>query len=106
MKDVEDLQKSLAIKRNELEQKNVAANLKLKEMIKDQQEAEKQKITSQELQTRLQHQLKEIAVNKQQVTSQLENVEPAVIEAQQAVKGIKRQDLVERRHLPNPPPIS
>jgi dynein heavy chain 1 len=47
MKDVEDLQKSLAIKRNELEQKNVAANLKLKEMIKDQQEAEKQKKTSQ-----------------------------------------------------------
>ncbi|CAF4132742.1 unnamed protein product, partial [Rotaria sp. Silwood2] len=105
MKDVEELQKSLAIKRNELEQKNTAANLKLKEMIKDQQEAEKQKITSQELQTRLQEQLKEIAINKKQVTSQLENVEPAVIEAQQAVKGIKRQHLVEIRTLPNPPPL-
>ena len=105
MKDVEELQKSLAIKRNDLEQKNTAANLKLKEMIKDQQEAEKQKLTSQELQTRLQEQLKEIAMNKQQVTSQLENVEPAVIEAQQAVKGIKRQHLVEIRNLPNPPPL-
>ena len=35
------------------------------------QEAEKQKITNQQLQTRLQEQLKEIEINKQQVTSQI-----------------------------------
>jgi dynein heavy chain 1, cytosolic len=97
--------KRLAVKRNELEQKYVANNIKLQEIIKDQQEAEKQKITSQQLQTPLQQQLKEIPLNKQQVTSQLENVETAVIEDQQTIKRIKREDLVERRNLPNPPPL-
>ena len=33
----------------------------------------------------------------------LDKVEPAVIEAQQAVKGIKKQHLVELRSLGNPP---
>merc|ERR1712142_383253 len=50
---VEDLQKSLSVKRNELEQKNNAANAKLKQMIKDQHEAERKKVTSQEIQQSL-----------------------------------------------------
>ncbi len=60
--------KSLAIKRNELEQKNTGANLKLKEMIKDQQ-----KLISQDLQRRHQQQLSEIATNKSPVNWKMSN---------------------------------
>ena len=44
---VEELQASLSIKKNELEQKNALANQKLKQMVQDQQEAEQKKIASQ-----------------------------------------------------------
>jgi primosomal protein N' len=44
------LQTSLAQKRKELNNKNEEANLKLKQMVHDQQEAEKKRISSQELQ--------------------------------------------------------
>ena len=47
---VEQLQASLAVKRKELHDKNEEANLKLKQMVHDQQEAEKKRISSQELQ--------------------------------------------------------
>jgi dynein heavy chain 1 len=40
----------LADKRKELKDKNEEANLKLKQMVHDQQEAEKKRISSQELQ--------------------------------------------------------
>ena len=40
------MQKSLAVKSTELQEKNDAANQKLKQMVKDQQEAEKQKSKS------------------------------------------------------------
>ncbi len=44
------MQTSLAHKRKELNDKNEEANLKLKQMVHDQQEAEKKRINSQELQ--------------------------------------------------------
>lgn len=50
MVQVEQLQTSLAHKRKELNDKNEEANLKLKQMVHDQQEAEKKRISSQELQ--------------------------------------------------------
>lgn len=53
VEQVEELQKSLASKSNDLEAKNSAANAKLKEMLKDQQEAEREKVKSQELQQML-----------------------------------------------------
>ena len=53
VEQVEELQKSLAVKRAELEKKNNEANSKLKQMMTDQQEAEKKKVTSQELQSTL-----------------------------------------------------
>ncbi len=43
LEQVEELQKSLAVKRAELEKKNNEANGKLKQMMSDQQEAEKKK---------------------------------------------------------------
>ena len=53
VEQVEELQASLSIKKNELEQKNSLANQKLKQMVHDQQEAESRKVTSQEIQEEL-----------------------------------------------------
>ncbi len=105
VEQVEEMQKSLAVKSAELQTKNDAANAKLKQMVKDQQEAEKQKTHSQEIQKLLEVQKVEIASKRSEVMSDLEKVEPAVLEAQQAVKSIKKQHLVEVRSMGNPPPI-
>ena len=85
---VEEMQKSLAVKSTELQTKNDAANAKLKQMVKDQQEAEKQRTQSQELQKMLERQKVEISSKQKEVQQDLDQVEPAVIEAQQAVKSI------------------
>lgn len=115
MGQVEEMQKSLAVKSAELQAKNDAANAKLKQMVisyltssrftrleliyhtfkvKDQQEAEKQKTHSQEIQKLLEIQKTEIAAKKTEVMADLDQVEPAVIDAQQAVKSIRKQHLV------------
>jgi dynein heavy chain 1 len=83
VEQVEELQKSLAVKRAELEKKNNEANLKLKQMMSDQQEAEKKKVTSQELAQILGQQLDEIAKKKTSVEADLAKVEPAVKEAEE-----------------------
>ena len=103
VEQVEEMQKSLAVKSQELQAKNEAANAKLRQMVKDQNEAEQKKIQSQEIQAMLDRQTQEIAIKKKDVMADLDKVEPAVIEAQQAVKGIKKQHLVELRSLGNPP---
>lgn len=79
---VEELQSSLSIKKNELEQKNTLANQKLKQMVKDQQEAEKKKVASQEIQEMLLVQNKNVAQKKEIVLGDLSKVEPAVKQAQ------------------------
>ncbi|XP_077870638.1 cytoplasmic dynein 1 heavy chain 1-like [Saccoglossus kowalevskii] len=98
---VEELQKSLSLKSKELEAKNAMANAKLKQMVKDQQEAEKKKVTSQEIQAALIIANKAIAERTDSVMDDLAKVEPAVIEAQQAVKSIKKNHLVEVRSMGN-----
>uniref|UniRef100_A0A2P2HXP1 Dynein heavy chain, cytoplasmic n=1 Tax=Hirondellea gigas TaxID=1518452 RepID=A0A2P2HXP1_9CRUS len=103
VEQVEEMQKSLAVKNLELQNKNEAANAKLKQMVKDQQEAERQKVAGQELQEALVHQKKHIKVKRESVLDELSGVEPAVQDAQSAVRGIKRQHLVEIRALANPP---
>ncbi|XP_076442165.1 cytoplasmic dynein 1 heavy chain 1-like isoform X5 [Babylonia areolata] len=103
VQQVEELQKSLSIKRIELEEKNNAANLKLKQMVKDQQEAERKKVTSQEIQVALIKQTEVINEKQSSVMEDLAKVEPAVIEAQNAVSSIKKQHLAEVRTLANPP---
>ncbi|XP_066987022.1 dynein heavy chain, cytoplasmic isoform X2 [Macrobrachium rosenbergii] len=105
VEQVEEMQKSLAIKNQELQAKNDAANQKLKQMIKDQQEAEKQKVASQELQEQLEAQEVGIKKKREEVMKDLSKVEPAVQEAQNAVKSIKKQHLVEVRSMANPPPM-
>jgi len=101
---VEDLQKSLSLKSQELEAKNALANQKLKQMLTDQQEAEKKRVTSQEIQSDLEIQTKAIQEKQASVMEDLSKVEPAVQEAKTAVRSIKRQHLVEMRSMGNPPP--
>ncbi|KAK2722142.1 hypothetical protein QYM36_002631, partial [Artemia franciscana] len=103
VEQVEDMQKSLAVKKQELQAKNEAANAKLKQMVQDQNEAEQKKQQSEEIQRALEKQLADIAVKSKDVMSELSQVEPAVVEAQQAVKGIKKQNLVEMQRMANPP---
>ncbi|KAK6731031.1 hypothetical protein RB195_007476 [Necator americanus] len=100
---VKDLQKSLTLKSRELEEKKTAANLKLKEMLADQQKAEDEKRLSEQLQKELAEQLTQIAAKKTEVQKDLSQVEPAVEEAQQAVKGIRKNQLVEVRSMASPP---
>lgn len=105
VEQVEEMQKSLAVKSQELHAKNEAANAKLKQMVKDQQEAEKKKVQSQEIQQQLAEQTVHIEQKRSEVMADLEQVEPAVIDAQNAVKSIKKQQLVEIRSMSNPPAI-
>ncbi|XP_057661058.1 dynein heavy chain, cytoplasmic isoform X2 [Diorhabda carinulata] len=105
VEQVEEMQKSLAVKSQELQAKNEAANAKLKQMVKDQQEAEKKKVQSQEIQQQLAEQTIHIQQKRSEVMADLEQVEPAVIEAQLAVKSIKKQQLVEIRTMANPPAL-
>ncbi len=71
---VEEMQKSLAVKSAELQAKNNEANDKLKQMVKDQQEAEKQKQQSQEIRKLVEQQTKEIAAKRTEVMADLEKV--------------------------------
>jgi dynein heavy chain 1 len=100
---VEDLRKSLAIKRSQLEAKNKEANEKLQRMVADQQEAEKKKAASIEIQAALVEQDRNIAERRAVVMADLADAEPAVLDAQAAVSNIKRQHLQEVRTMANPP---
>ncbi len=59
--------------------------------MKDQQEAERKKVTSQEIQQALEEQTKIIAVKKESVMNDLAKVEPAVRDAQQGAFSICKQ---------------
>lgn len=100
---VEELRKSLATKRSQLEAKNAEANEKLKRMVADQQEAEQKKAVSIEIQAALVEQDRTIQQRRQVVMADLADAEPAVLEAQSAVSNIKRQHLQEVRSMANPP---
>lgn len=82
VEQVEEMQKSLAVKSQELQAKNEAANAKLRQMVKDQQEAEKKKVQSQEIQQQLAEQTVHIEQKRTEVMADLAQVEPAVIDAQ------------------------
>ena len=69
---VEEMQKSLAVKSADLDKKNLEANEKLKQMVKDQQEAEKQKTQSIEISRLVEQQTKDISL-KQCISITLSN---------------------------------
>lgn len=101
--EVNDLSKSLAGKKVQLEKKDHEANEKLQRMVADQQEAERRRAISLEIQTALAKQDKAVAERKEIVLSDLANAEPAVLEAQKSVSNIKKQHLTEVRSMQNPP---
>lgn len=100
---VSELQKSLAIKRTQLEAKNKEANEKLRQMVADQKAAEEQKAASIQIQGNLEIQEKEIGQRREVVMGDLAAAEPAVQEAQASVSNIKKQHLTEVRSMGNPP---
>ncbi|KAI7858782.1 dynein heavy chain [Circinella umbellata] len=100
---VEELRKSLAIKKNQLEVKNRQAEEKIKQMLADEKEAEQKKAASIQIQDALEIQNKEIQERRAIVLDDLANAEPAVMEAQKSVSNIKRQHLTEVRAMGNPP---
>ncbi|KAI8066635.1 dynein heavy chain [Gongronella butleri] len=100
---VEELRKSLAIKKNQLELKNAQANEKIKQMVADEKEAEQKKSASIQIQEALEVQNKEIEDRRCVVLNDLANAEPAVNEARKSVSNIKRQQLTEVRSMGNPP---
>ena len=100
---VEELRKSLAIKRSQLEAKDQEANEKLKRMVADQQEAEQKKAASMQIQAQLTEQDRYIEQRRAVVMADLADAEPAVLDAQAAVSNIKRQHLQEVRTMANPP---
>ncbi|PGH26987.1 dynein heavy chain, cytoplasmic [Polytolypa hystricis UAMH7299] len=100
---VRDLRASLAQKKSQLEKKDAEANEKLQRMVADQQEAERRKTASLEIQVALEKQEKEVAKRKEIVLNDLARAEPAVIEAQKSVSNIKRQHLTEVRAMGSPP---
>lgn len=100
---VEELRKSLAVKRSQLQAKDAEANEKLKRMVADQQEAEQKKAASIQIQAALVEQDKKIKQRRAVVMADLADAEPAVADAREAVSGIKRQHLQEVRSMANPP---
>ncbi|KAJ1659203.1 dynein heavy chain [Dispira simplex] len=100
---VEELRKSLAIKKNELAAKDTEANEKLKKMVHDQQQAEQQKAASLEYQRILEEKNHVIQERRAIVMQDLENAEPAVLEAQRSVSSIRKQQLTEVRTMNSPP---
>jgi len=100
---VSELRKSLASKSSQLEAKNAEANLKLRQMVSDQQEAEAKKAASIEIQAALETQDEYIRQRQEIVKEDLAQAEPAVLEALAAVGNIKKQHLSEVRSMANPP---
>ena len=100
---VSELRSSLAVKKAQLETKDVEANEKLQKMVADQQVAEQRKAASLEVQAALDTQEGEIAKRKDVVLHDLALAEPAVLEAQKSVSNIKKQHLTEVRSMQNPP---
>ncbi|KAI8974487.1 dynein heavy chain [Pilobolus umbonatus] len=100
---VEELRKSLAIKKNQLEMKQNQANEKIRQMLADEKEAEQKKADSLKIKANLKIQNKEIEARRTVVDNDLANAEPAVKEAEQSVRSIKRQHLTEVRSMSNPP---
>ncbi|KAG8627876.1 hypothetical protein KVT40_003749 [Elsinoe batatas] len=101
--EVDELSKSLAGKKIELERKDTEANEKLQGMIADQREAEKRRGISLEIQAALSKQDKEISERREIVEGDLAKATPAVEEAQRSVNNIKKQHLTEVRSMQNPP---
>jgi dynein heavy chain 1 len=101
---VSSLQSSLSLKKQQLEEKDVEANNKLQSMVVDQQEAERLLTKVNALNVTLSARNVEVEERRAVAEGELAKAEPALLEAQSSVKGIRKKHLDELRNLGNPPP--
>ena len=102
---VAELQGSLAVTEAKLKEKNTAANEKLTLMLDKQGEAEKEKEKQAKLSVDLEQRDTMIAARSAEVKAELDEAEPALASAKEAVSGIKKTQLDEVRALRNPPKL-
>ncbi len=102
--NVSELKTALSSKNVELQKKENLANQKLQQMVRNQKEAETRKAEVEKMSLEVKEQQKEISVRKEEAQRDLNAAEPALREAQAAVKGIRKRDLDEVRNLLRPPP--
>ncbi|ODQ67358.1 hypothetical protein NADFUDRAFT_21086 [Nadsonia fulvescens var. elongata DSM 6958] len=100
---VKELKTDLANKKIQLLAKNEEANKTLKDMISGQNEAERKREVSLQIQESLEVQETRICERQEIVKRDLKEAEPAVIDAQRSVSNIKKQHLTEVRSMINPP---
>nr|8FCY_A Chain A, Cytoplasmic dynein 1 heavy chain 1,Serine--tRNA ligase [synthetic construct] len=101
---VEELRRDLRIKSQELEVKNAAANDKLKKMVKDQQEAEKKKVMSQEIQEQLHKQQEVIADKQMSVKEDLLALDQEVQELKKRLQEVQTERNQVAKRVPKAPP--
>lgn len=100
---VRELKANLAEKKSQLETKSNQAKETLQRMVEEQNEAERKREASIQIQQALQVQEQEISTRQETVLNDLALAEPAVAEAQKSVSNIKKQHLTELRSMVNPP---
>lgn len=101
--EVSQMKKKLSEKQVMLRIKDEEAKKMLNKMISGQNEAERKKEFSVATQIELRKQEQEISGRRSVVLKDLEEAEPAVLEAQRGVQNIKKQHLTEMRSMSNPP---
>lgn len=100
---VKQLNVEMQEKKNILRLKELEARETLDRMLFDQNKSERKEEASIEIQKILAEQEKNISSRRDVVMEELATVEPAITEAQQGVKNIKKQQLTELRTMLNPP---
>lgn len=100
---VRELKVDLSAKKEQLAAKSKQASDMMSQMLSDQNEAERKKVASIEIQQDLDLKEKAIDQRREQVHKDLALAEPAVLEAQRSVNNIKKQHLTELRSMANPP---
>ena len=101
--EVQKLQKELAARTVVLNEKDVQANQQLELMMQGKAEAEAKKEESLKIAEQVRKSEADIAVRKEKVAKDLSEVEPALLEAKNAVQNIKPADLNEIKVLVKPP---
>uniref|UniRef100_K3WUC5 Dynein heavy chain, cytoplasmic n=1 Tax=Globisporangium ultimum (strain ATCC 200006 / CBS 805.95 / DAOM BR144) TaxID=431595 RepID=K3WUC5_GLOUD len=100
---VAELQGQLSLKEKELKKKDIEANEKLQQMIREQNEAQEKKKDTEKLAADLAQKDLEISERKKVAEADLAQAEPALLEAQASVNSIRKSQLDEIRALARPP---
>jgi len=101
--EVLKLQQALQLKDVELRDKRKLANDKLEQIMVDQREAETKRDASVRIGAEIQEQEAQIAKRREAVEGELQQAKPALEEAENAVRSIKKADLDTVSRFPSPP---